>query len=139
MRGTTRDQDRLAEIEATGAEAVLGDPDRVATLVDALDHVTIVCILLASATGPDERLRALHGSRLEMLVTKLTDTTVRGVVYEARGTIEQDVLAAGVRQIRAFRERTHARAVLLDAEPEHWQAWLPSAVSAVERAAGMRA
>ena len=36
VRGTTRRSERLAEIEATGAEAVLADPDRLATVVPQL-------------------------------------------------------------------------------------------------------
>jgi Trk K+ transport system NAD-binding subunit len=82
VRGTTRDRSRLAEIEAAGAEAALGDPDRVSTMMGALEQVAVVCIMLASATGSPEQLRALHGTRLEMLLTKLVDTTVRGLVYE---------------------------------------------------------
>jgi hypothetical protein len=138
VRGTTRERARLAEIEATGAEPVLADPDRVATLIEALDHVTVVCILLSSATGPPEQLRALHGSRLEMLLTKLIDTTARGVVYEARGTVGDRVLAEGARQVQEFATRSHARAVLLDADQGQFEAWVASAMDAVERAAGAR-
>ena len=132
VRGTTRDRARLAEIEAAGAEAVLADPDRVATLIGALDHVTVTCILLASATGSPEQLRALHGTRLEMLLTKLIDTTVRGVVYEARGPAGSDLLADGARRVSAFGERSLARTVLLDADPARPEVWLAAAMRAVE-------
>lgn len=136
VRGTTRDRARLAQIEASSAEAVLADPDRVATLIGALDHVTVVCILLASASGPPDRLQALHGTRLAMLLTKLIDTTVRGVVYETRGALDGAVLAEGALQIDAFAQRSHARTVLLDADPRRPRAWLAAALDAVERAAG---
>lgn len=115
---------------------MLADPDRVATLIEALDHVTVVCILLASAEGPPERLRALHETRLEMLLTKLIDTTVRGVVYEARGTVGADVLTGGIRRIEAFAERSHARTVLLEAEPGGASDWVVSALDAVDHAVG---
>lgn len=139
MRGTTRRQEELAEIRASGAEPVLGDPDRVATLIEALDHVTVVCVLLGSATGSSVELRALHGTRLEMLLTKLTDTTVRGVVYEARGTVDARVLAAGARLVSAFGERTLARTVLLEADPAEPDRWLVAALDAVEGVVGAAA
>lgn len=133
VRGTTRDPTRLGAIQAAGAEGVVGDPDRVATLIAALDHVAVACILLGSATGTPGQLRALHGSRLEMLLTKLTDTTVRGVVYEARGTVEADVLKAGSRHVRAFAERSLAHVVVLDADPARPREWLAAALDSVKR------
>lgn len=133
VRGTTRDPGRLAEIEDVGAEAVLGDPDRVATLVGALEHVTVACILLGSAAGSAEELRALHGTRLEMLLTKVTDTTVRGVVYESRGTVDSEVRGAGADLVRAFGARALARYALLDSDPDRPEEWLIGALEAIER------
>jgi len=49
--------------------------------------VTLLLHLLGSADDTD-----LHGSRLEMLLERTIDTTVRGVVYEAapgRATLER--------------------------------------------------
>src|SRR5436305_6148768 len=106
VRGTTRDRSGVAAIEKAGAEAVVGDADRVATLVEALDHVTVLCILLGSASGSPEQLAALHGTRLEMLLTKTVDTTARGVVYEAVGTVDPLVLRGGAERIRKFGERS---------------------------------
>jgi uncharacterized protein YbjT (DUF2867 family) len=77
VRGTTRSQERTADIAAAGAEPYLGDPDRIGTLMGALTGVTIVCWLLGGVPDPD-----LHGGRLRMLFEKLVDTPVRGVVYE---------------------------------------------------------
>ena len=130
-RGTTRDPARLAAIAATGAEGVLADPDRVATLVDALDHVSVACILLGSATGPADEVAALHSTRLEMLLTKVVDTTIRGVVYEVCGSVEPAVLAAGAERVRSFGERSLARWALLEADPVDHPAWLAAAVAAV--------
>lgn len=131
VRGTTRSGERLAEIEAVGAEAVLADPDRVATLVPAFEHVTVVCILLGSAVGPEEDLRALHGTRLEMLLTRLVDTTARGVVYEARGTVDPAVLTGGARRVREFARRSRAAYSLLEGDPVSPGRWVASAVAAV--------
>jgi 3-hydroxyisobutyrate dehydrogenase-like beta-hydroxyacid dehydrogenase len=133
VRGTTRDPDTVGSIADAGAEPVLADPDRVATLVEALDHVTVVCILLGSATGSGEQLAALHGSRLEMLLTKTVDTTARGVVYEAVGTVEAAVLDAGAERVRRYGTRSLAGAELIDADPADFDAWLTAALDAVNR------
>jgi uncharacterized protein YbjT (DUF2867 family) len=77
VRGTTRDPARAAAIAAAGAEPYVGDPDRIATLMDALAGVTVVCWLMGALPAPE-----LHGGRLRMLLEKLVDTPVRGVVYE---------------------------------------------------------
>jgi uncharacterized protein YbjT (DUF2867 family) len=133
VRGTTREPARFRAIESAGAEATLADPDRVATLVHALDHVTVVCILLGSAVAPPELLRALHDTRLEMLLSRLVDTTVKGVIYEAAGSVDADVLAAGAELVRGFGERTHARYVLLTADPADHRGWLAAAAGSVEQ------
>jgi uncharacterized protein YbjT (DUF2867 family) len=80
VRGTTRREERVAEIEAAGAEAVIADPDRLATLMPHIQDVSVVCWLLGPVDG--EAGRALHGPRLESMLVKLVDTPVRGVVYE---------------------------------------------------------
>ena len=51
VRGTTRDPARADAIAAAGAEPYVGDPDRIATLMDALAGVTILCWLMGTATG----------------------------------------------------------------------------------------
>lgn len=99
VRGTTRRADRLAEIEAAGAEPVQADPDRLATLVPCLEHASVAVLLLGSAAGDPESLTALHGPRLEALLTKLLDTTIRGVVYEAAGSVPEPVLGGGAASV----------------------------------------
>jgi hypothetical protein len=118
VRGTTRRDDQRANIAAAGAEAVLANPDRVATLVPALAQVALVYHALGSATGTDNQLQALHGSRLEMLLTKLIDTTVRGFVYEATGTVDAELLSAGAALVSEHCQRSRIPFALLDAEPE---------------------
>ena len=71
---------------------MLADPDRVVTLVPALDHVAVACLLFGSASGSPEALEALHGPRLEMLLFRLIDTTVHGVLYEARASAGSELV-----------------------------------------------
>lgn len=139
VRGTTRWAERAADIEAAGAEPVVADPDRVATLVEAFAHVTVVCVLLGSAVGSDSELVALHGTRLDMLLTKLVDTTARGVVYEARGSVDARVLAGGAERVMDFAQRSLASYALLDADPGAPDGWLAAALAAVEGVIGFKA
>jgi uncharacterized protein YbjT (DUF2867 family) len=132
VRGTTRAPERLGEIAAAGAEPVLADPDRVATLVPAFEHVTVVCVLLGSAVGSAAEVAAVHGTRLEMLLTKLVDTTARGVVYEAVGSVDASVLAAGAERVRSFARRSLASYALVESDPAIVDTWLEAAVGAVE-------
>jgi threonine dehydrogenase-like Zn-dependent dehydrogenase len=134
VRGTTREPGRRAEIEAAGAEAFVGDPDRVATLARALEHVGVAVVLLGSATGDAEDLRALHSTRLDMLLERMLDTTVRGIVYEAVGTVPQPVLADGVARVRRACASNLIPYALLEADPSDHTAWTACAVAAFETA-----
>ncbi len=133
VRGTTREQAGVAAIEAAGAEAWVGDPDRIATISYALDGVTILCWLMGSASGSDEQLAALHGSRLKMLLERTIDTTVRGLVYEAAGSVDGALLAQGAETVRAactYSEIPHA---LLTGDPAaSHDAWLAAALGCVD-------
>lgn len=134
VRGTTRDPARRAEIEAADAEPFVGDPNVVGTLAPALAHVGVACILLGSATGTDEQLTALHGTRLDMLLERMLDTTVRGVVYQAAGSVDPALLSAGADRVRYACERSLIPYELLTADPATDQGWVAHAVQAVERA-----
>jgi uncharacterized protein YbjT (DUF2867 family) len=134
VRGTTRHAEGVAAIEAIGAEAFVGDPDVVGTLFPALDQVTVACVLLGSAAGPPARLAALHGTRLDMLLTKLVDTTVRGIVYEASGTVDPEVLANGAALVRERCEDARIPYALLRADPADTGVWTVAAAAAVQRA-----
>jgi hypothetical protein len=129
VRGTTRDPQRAAAIGAAGVEPFLGDPDRVGTLVPALQHVGVVCVLLGTAVGD---VWSLHGSRLETLLVKLLDTTVRGVVYESAGTVPAEVLRRGGEQVRAVCEQSRIPFAMLDCTPADREAWLRHALVAVD-------
>lgn len=133
VRGTTRRPAWATEIEAGGAEAHIGDPDRVATIAPAFDHVTIACVLLGSAAGASAQIDALHGPRLEMLLTRMLDTTVRAIVYESAGSVDPDVLAGGAERVRTVCQASLIPYAFLDADPGAHQAWLTTALEAVQR------
>jgi uncharacterized protein YbjT (DUF2867 family) len=134
VRATTRDPARRAEIEAADAEPFVGDPDRVATLGPALDHVGVACLLLGSAVGTEEELTALHTTRLDMLLERMLDTTIRGIVYEAVGTVPAEILAAGAERVRHACDRSLIPYVLLTADPGDRDGWATAAAGAVQRA-----
>jgi hypothetical protein len=133
VRGTTRREARRDAIEAAGAEVWIGDPDRIATISYALDGVTILCWLMGSADGPPEKVEALHGSRLRMLLERTIDTTVRGLLYEAAGTVERSLLLAGAETVRAACDRSEIPHALLEADPADHEPWLAAAAAAVEQ------
>lgn len=131
VRGTTRDPERAAGIEAAGIEAAVADPDRVGTVLDHVADVAIVCWLLGSARGEPGAVAALHGPRLERLLEELVDTPVRGVAYEAAGTVEAGSLEAGEKALAAARERWRIPYALIRAEPGDPDAWARDAEAAV--------
>jgi uncharacterized protein YbjT (DUF2867 family) len=132
VRGTTRDPERLAEIASTGAEPVVADPDRISTLAPTLEHVGVVCLLLGSAVGEAAQLEALHGSRLEMLLRKMIDTTVRGVVYEARGAVDLRLLRKGSELVRSLCGDSLIPYALLAVDPADPAVWLKGATATVD-------
>jgi uncharacterized protein YbjT (DUF2867 family) len=132
VRGTTRDPARLEVLEAADVEAVLADPDRIMTIAPTFEHVTVACILLGSAAGAEERVRALHGTRLDMLLTKLVDTTVRAILYEARGTAPTEALASGAARVRAVAEDSVIPYALLEADPGRYDEWVDAALAEID-------
>jgi hypothetical protein len=133
VRGTTRSSERAAEIQAAGAEPFIGDPDVIATIAPSFDHVSIACVLLGSALGPAEEIAALHGTRLEMLLARMLDTTVRGIAYEVAGSVPFDVLEAGGRIVADVCSDSRIPFELLDRDPTDARGWLGEAVEAVSR------
>jgi len=82
VRGTSRREEGLAAIEVVGIEPAIADPDRPGTILDLVADITVLVLLLGSATGSEEELAAIHGPRLERLMEHLVETPVRGVIYE---------------------------------------------------------
>lgn len=136
VRGSTREPARAAVLERAGVEPVLGDPDRVATLARGLEHVTLAYVLLGCAVGEPARLEALHTTRLDMLLSKMLDSTVRAIVYEAAGTVAAPVLAGGAARVRAFCEDSRVPCVLLRTPGAEHEAWLAEASGAAGVALG---
>ena len=131
VRGTTREPARTAGIEAAGIEAAVADPDRAITILDQVADVAIVCWLLGSASDTPEALAAIHGARLERLLEELVDTPVRGIVYEAAGTVPDPCFEAGKRALRAANERWRIPYALITADPAEHGAWAADAKAAV--------
>jgi nucleoside-diphosphate-sugar epimerase len=131
VRGTTRSEAGAEAIAAAGAEPYLGDPDRVATLMEAIAGVTVVVWLLGSAEG--ERAAELHAGRLRMLCEKLVDTPVRGLVYEGAGTLPGEVLAGGAAVVRRAAATWNIPVEVLGTHPEDCEEWTADAAAAVAR------
>ena len=131
VRGTTRVRAHLGEIEAAGAEAVLADPDRLGTLMTQLHGVSLVCWLMASAAG--DTAEGLHGPRLRTLLERLVDTPVRGVVYEAAGSLGPELLAGGAAAVREASATWSIPAEVVESDPRDPEAWLAAMTGAAER------
>jgi hypothetical protein len=138
VRAVTRTEAGRPAIEAAGAECWIGDPDVIGTLRYALDNVTVLLWLLGTASGDREQVAALHGSRLRMMLEKTTDTTVRGVVYEASGPVGADLLAGGADEMRLAHRTNEIPFALLQADPADRGAWLAAAHEAIGSLLGAR-
>jgi uncharacterized protein YbjT (DUF2867 family) len=139
VRGTTRHPARVAEIEAAGAEAVVADPDRLGTLLPSIEGISVICWLLAGATGEPEAVAALHGPRLRSLLERLVDAPVRGFVYEGVGSVDAAVLDEGAAIVRSASETFQIPVEILSADPVERAAWLGESAAAVRRVLGERA
>ena len=137
VRGTTRDPATAEAIRAAGAEPYVGDPDRIASLMGALTGVTVVCWLMGTASGDPERVFALHDTRLRMLWEKLVDTPVRGVVYEAAGSVDPTALIRGEAVARVAHETCRIPLAYVRADPAEHPAWLAAARTAVNGLLGL--
>jgi hypothetical protein len=131
VRAVTRSEERRADIEAAGCECWIGDPDRIGTLRYALDNVTVLLWLLGTAKGP--HVADLHGSRLRMMLDKVTDTTVRGVLYEAAGTVDAQALQRGAAEVARAQGLNEIPGALLEVDPRDQEAWVAAARAGIER------
>jgi hypothetical protein len=123
---------RRAEIEGLGIECFMGTPMRLATMRGALEHVTIACWLLG-----DVGEEALHGSRLERFVCDAIDSTLRGFVYEAGGTVvTAEMLAEGRRIVSETAARNLIPVEILTADPLEIDRWRIEAGTAVRSLLG---
>ena len=123
VRGTTREAERLPAIEAAGAEALLADPDRLVTMMPAIEGVSVVCWLMGTADAPE-----LHGPRLESMLEHIVDTPARGLVYETGGSERPGAVAITKRAATTWQMPV----VVLEAAPGNHDAWLAAALTAVD-------
>jgi hypothetical protein len=124
VRGTTRDSARRAAIEAAGAEAVVADPDRLATMIPAIEGVSVICWLMGTAADPP-----LHGPRLESMLEHIVDTPARGLVYETGGEERPAARAACERMAATYSMPVEVVTIA----PSHHEEWLDAVVTAVGR------
>lgn len=125
VRGTSRSAGNLGEIERAGAEGVLADPDRLVTMMPAIEGVTVVCWLMGTAEAAPQ----LHGDRLGSMLEHIVDTPARGFVYETGG-VDRPAATAAVEQARSV----YAMPVeVVDADPADHDAWTAAVTAAVQR------
>lgn len=133
VRIVSRNESRRASIEQAGAEFLLGDPDRVGTLRYACENVTALVWALGTASGDDAaRVAALHGTRLEMMLERTIDTTVRAVVYEAAGTLPPEHFEHGRAVVERLCRKNEIPFAIVDTPPsdaEPWAATVDAAIS----------
>jgi hypothetical protein len=129
VRGTSRSVERLAELETAGIEGAMADPDRLATILPALSGVSVVCWLMGTAVGSPE----LHGARLQTLAEHLVDTPVRGLIYEAAGTVDRTLLDRGTQILRTASQTWHIRGEVVTTDPATHEEWLGAMKEAVDR------
>ena len=133
VRGTTRPGAGRERIESAGAEAVVADPGRLATLTPHLEGVGVLCWLMGTAAGSPEAVGALHGPRLASMLEAIVDTPVRGVVYEAAGSVDRAVLERGAAIARDAAETWRMPVEIVAQDPAAHDRWLREALAAVER------
>jgi hypothetical protein len=67
-----------------------------------------------------------------MMLDKVTDTTVRAVLYEAAGSVHPAVLEAGAAELALARRLNEIPGALLEADPHDADAWVAAAREAIE-------
>jgi hypothetical protein len=68
-----------------------------------------------------------------MLLLRMLDSTVRGIVYEATGSVDAAILDAGAQRVREFCEGSRIPYALLDADGGDWPLGAADAVEGVLR------
>jgi uncharacterized protein YbjT (DUF2867 family) len=124
VRGTSRSPEGAGAIEHAGVEAVVADPDRLGTILPALEGVSAVGWLLGSASGPTAA--AVNGPRLEAMLERLVDTPVRGFVLEAAGPASTAIA-------RRAGETWRMPVEVVEEDPADHVAWTAAMAAAVER------
>lgn len=139
VRITTRTEAGRAGIEAAGCECWIGTPDRIGSLRYALEHVSVLCWLLGTATGERGQVGELHGRRLEFMLSQTIDTTVRGVIYEAAGTVDEGQLARGSAAVRVWAEVNRVPHRIVTGDPTKPPSWALATAGAIDELLGRTA
>jgi hypothetical protein len=63
---------------------------------------------------------------------EIVDTPVRGVVYEAAGSVPRDVVRHGEQVVRAAAKRWRIPVAVVDADPGEVDTWLGAMTAAAE-------
>ena len=75
----------------------------------------------------------LHDAKGNELSHRLVDTMVRGLVYEAGGTVDAALLEEGADAVREAHRRWHMPTEVVDADPADYAVWLAAMIAAVDR------
>jgi hypothetical protein len=67
-----------------------------------------------------------------MMLDKVTDTTVRAVLYEAAGSVDPGVFEAGAAELALAQTLNEIPGALLEADPRDPDAWVAGARAAIE-------
>jgi hypothetical protein len=86
---------------------------------------------MGSASGERRQVSPLNRERLESMLEILVDTPVRGVVYEATGTLPPAHLGEGAAAVRRASETFQMPVRILETPPQNHDAWLSEARAAV--------
>jgi hypothetical protein len=87
--------------------------------------------LMGSATGDD--VDALHRTRLQTVLERLVDTPVRGMVYEAAGSLSNELFREGAGAVRKAAVTWQMPNVIVERDPRRdFDAWLDAMLAAVE-------
>ena len=98
-----------------------------------MENSTILVWALASASGNDpEKLSALHGTRLEMMLERTIDSPVRGVLYEAVGSLPEEDLATGRAQVERACAKNEIPWAVLESDPSDKVSWAVAAKGQID-------
>ncbi|HEY0276978.1 MAG TPA: NAD(P)H-binding protein [Solirubrobacterales bacterium] len=131
VRGTSRDEEGLAAIEAAGIEPARADPEKPATILELVDDVAVVVWLMGNATGEDDEVAAIHGPRLESLLERFVETPVRGFIYEGVGTAYPKLLVGGAELVRNAERTWRIPVTVTETAREHGPQWVEELEAAV--------
>ena len=86
-----------------------------------------------NSVGTFVRSPEVNATRLHTLLEHLVDTPVRGLVYEAAGTVEPALLDQGAHIVREASQKWHIRGEVVTADAAAHDEWLEAMKEAVGR------